>query len=326
MELLSVDNLRTHFYTYEGLVKAVDGVTFNLERASALGIVGETGSGKTVTALSIIRLIQEPGRIVGGSVNFDGRDLMSLSEREMREVRGREISMIFQDPNTSLNPAFRIGEQLSELIVRYNKEVQRSELNLSGVSWLEAVGIPDSERRILSYPHELSGGTKQRVMIAMALLSKPKLLIADEPTTALDVTVQAQILALIQKLKAESGTSLLLITHNLGVVAEMCDEVAIMYAGRIVEQSSVRDIFSHPKHPYTKMLLEAVPKPGRRRLLPIPGSVPNLLNTPPGCAFHPRCPYVTDICSKQIPPLRRTGELNTVACHLYAEDEEGVKV
>jgi len=308
------------------LVKAVDGVTFSLKRASALGIVGETGSGKTVTALSMIRLIQEPGRIVGGAVNFDGRDLMSLSEREMREVRGREISMIFQDPNTSLNPAFRIGDQLSELIVRYNEEVQRNKLNLTGVSWLEAVGISDAKRRISSYAHELSGGTKQRVMIAMALLSKPKLLIADEPTTALDVTVQAQILELIKKLKAEIGTSLLLITHNLGVVAETCDEVAIMYAGRIVEQSSVHDIFSHPRHPYTKMLLEAVPKPGRKRLIPIPGSVPNLLNTPPGCAFHPRCPYVMAICSKQIPLLKSTAELGTVACHLYAEGEKEVKV
>lgn len=308
------------------MVKAVDGVTFSLKRASALGIVGETGSGKTVTALSMIRLIQEPGRIVGGAVNFDGRDLMSLSEREMREVRGREISMIFQDPNTSLNPAFRIGDQLSELIVRYNEEVQRSNLNLAGVSWLEAVGISDAKRRVSSYPHELSGGTKQRVMIAMALLSKPKLLIADEPTTALDVTVQAQILVLIKKLKAEIGTSLLLITHNLGVVAETCDEVAIMYAGRIVEQSSVHEIFSHPKHPYTKMLLEAVPKPGRKRLIPIPGSVPNLINTPPGCAFHPRCPYVMDICSKQIPLLKSTAEGGTVACQLYAEGEKEVKL
>jgi peptide/nickel transport system ATP-binding protein len=274
----------------------------------------------------MIRLIQEPGRVVGGAVNFDGRDLMSLSERDMREVRGREISMIFQDPNTSLNPAFRIGDQLSELIVRYNEEVQRSKLNLAGVSWLEAVGISDAKRRVSSYPHELSGGTKQRVMIAMALLSKPKLLIADEPTTALDVTVQAQILVLIKKLKAEIGTSLLLITHNLGVVAETCDEVAIMYAGRIVEQSSVHEIFSHPKHPYTKMLLEAVPKPGRKRLIPIPGSVPNLINTPPGCAFHPRCPYVMDICSKQIPLLKSTAEGGTVACHLYAEGEKEVKL
>jgi len=308
------------------LVKAVDGVTFSLKRASALGVVGETGSGKTVTALSMIRLIQEPGRIVGGAVNFDGRDLMSLSEREMREVRGREISMIFQDPNTSLNPAFRIGDQLTELIVRYNEEVQRTKLNLAGISWLEAVGISDAKRRISSYPHELSGGTKQRVMIAMALLSRPKLLIADEPTTALDVTVQAQILELIKKLKAEIGTSLLLITHNLGVVAETCDEVAIMYAGRIVEQSSVHEIFSHPRHPYTKMLLEAVPKPGRKRLIPIPGSVPNLINIPPGCAFHPRCPYVMDICSKQIPMLKSTAERGTVACHLYAEGEKEVKL
>ena len=308
------------------MVKAVDGVTFSLKRASALGVVGETGSGKTVTALSMIRLIQEPGRIVGGAVNFDGRDLMSLSEREMREVRGREISMIFQDPNTSLNPAFRIGDQLTELIVRYNEEVQRTKLNLAGISWLEAVGISDAKRRISSYPHELSGGTKQRVMIAMALLSRPKLLIADEPTTALDVTVQAQILELIKKLKAESGTSLLLISHNLGVVAEMCDEVAIMYAGRIVEQSSVHEIFSHPRHPYTKMLLEAVPKPGRKRLIPIPGSVPNLINIPPGCAFHPRCPYVMDICSKQIPMLKSTAERGTVACHLYAEGEKEVKL
>jgi oligopeptide/dipeptide ABC transporter ATP-binding protein len=306
------------------LVKAVDGVTFTLKRASALGIVGETGSGKTVTALSILRLIQEPGRIVGGTINFDGRDLASVPEREIQEVRGREISMIFQDPNTSLNPAFRIGDQLSELIVRFNKKAR--DLNREAAAWLQAVGIADEKKRISSYPHELSGGTKQRVMIAMALLSKPKLLIADEPTTSLDVTVQAQILALIQKLKAESGTSLLLITHNLGVVAEMCDEVAIMYAGRIVEQAPVRDIFSHPKHPYTKMLLEAVPKPGRKRLIPIPGNVPNLLNTPTGCAFHPRCPQAMDLCSKQIPVLKRTSEQGTVACHLYHGDEKAVKV
>jgi len=306
------------------LVKAVDGVTFNLKRASALGIVGETGSGKTVTALSILRLIQEPGKIVGGTINFEGRDLVSVTEHEIREIRGREISMIFQDPNTSLNPAFRIGDQLSELIVRFNKEVRTKNVNHEAASWLQAVGIPDEKRRMSSYPHELSGGTKQRVMIAMALLSKPKLLIADEPTTSLDVTVQAQILALIQKLKAEIGTSLLLITHNLGVVAEMCDEVAIMYAGRIVEQAPVRDIFSRPKHPYTKMLLEAVPKPGRKRLIPIPGNVPNLLNTPTGCAFHPRCPRAMDICSKQIPTLKRTGEHSTVACYLYDDDEKPV--
>ena len=323
---MSVEDLRTHFYTYDGLVKAVDGVTFNVRRASALGIVGETGSGKTVTALSIIRLIQEPGRIVGGTVNFDGRDLASLTEQEMREVRGREISMIFQDPNTSLNPAFRIGDQIRELIVRFNKHVQAAALNSEVASWLEAVGIPDSKRRISSYPHELSGGTKQRIMIAMALLSKPKLLIADEPTTSLDVTVQAQILALIQKLKTEIGTSLLLITHNLGVVAQMCDEVAIMYAGRIIEQAPVQEIFTDPKHPYSKMLLEAVPKPGRRRLIPIPGSVPNLLNTPPGCAFHPRCPRAMDICSKQIPTLKRMSENNVVACHLYNGDEKGTKL
>ena len=306
------------------MVKAVDGVTFNLKRASALGIVGETGSGKTVTALSILRLIQEPGKIVGGTINFEGRDLVSVTEHEIREIRGREISMIFQDPNTSLNPAFRIGDQLSELIVRFNKEVRTKNVNHEAASWLQAVGIPDEKRRMSSYPHELSGGTKQRVMIAMALLSKPKLLIADEPTTSLDVTVQAQILALIQKLKAEIGTSLLLITHNLGVVAEMCDEVAIMYAGRIVEQAPVRDIFSRPKHPYTKMLLEAVPKPGRKRLIPIPGNVPNLLNTPTGCAFHPRCPRAMDICSKQIPTLKRTGEHSTVACYLYGDDEKPV--
>ena len=308
------------------MVKAVDGVTFTLKRASALGIVGETGSGKTVTALSILRLIQEPGRIIGGTINFDGRDLISATEHEIQEIRGREISMIFQDPNTSLNPAFRIGDQLSELIVRFDKEVRGKNVNREAASWLQAVGIPDEKRRISSYPHELSGGTKQRVMIAMALLSKPKLLIADEPTTSLDVTVQAQILALIQKLKAESGTSLLLITHNLGVVAEMCDEVAIMYAGRIVEQAPVRDIFSHPKHPYTKMLLEAVPKPGRKRLVPIPGNVPNLLNIPTGCAFHPRCPQAMEICSKQIPTLKRTSERSAVACHLYDGDEKAVKV
>ena len=307
------------------MVKAVDGVTFTLKRASALGIVGETGSGKTVTALSILRLIQEPGRIIGGTINFDGRDLTSATEHEIQEIRGREISMIFQDPNTSLNPAFRIGDQLSELIVRFEKGVRGKDVNREAASWLQAVGIPDEKRRISSYPHELSGGTKQRVMIAMALLSKPKLLIADEPTTSLDVTVQAQILALIQKLKAESGTSLLLITHNLGVVAEMCDEVAIMYAGRIVEQAPVRDIFSHPKHPYTKMLLEAVPKPGRKRLVPIPGNVPNLLNIPTGCAFHPRCPQAMELCSKQIPTLKRISEQSTVACHLYDGDEKAVK-
>jgi len=301
-------------------------VNFTVKRASALGIVGETGSGKTVTALSVLRLIQEPGRIVGGTVNFEGRDLMSLNEQEIREIRGREISMIFQDPNTSLNPAFRIGDQLSELIVRFNKEIRTSDVNREAASWLQAVGIPDEKRRISSYPHELSGGTKQRIMIAMALLSKPKLLIADEPTTSLDVTVQAQILALIQKLKAEIGTSLLLITHNLGVVAEMCDEVAIMYAGKIVEQSPVHDIFSRPKHPYTKMLLEAVPKPGRKRLVPIPGTVPNLIDTPPGCAFHPRCPRAMDVCSKRVPLLTKMGDGSFVACHLYSDEGNAPKV
>jgi oligopeptide/dipeptide ABC transporter ATP-binding protein len=299
--ILKVTDLRTHFRTLDGVVKAVDGVDFEIPRGGRLALVGESGCGKSVTSLSIMRLIDSPpGEIVSGEIMFDGRDLLQLSRQEMHKVRGGEIAMIFQEPMTSLNPVLTIQDQLTEAILLHNK-VTKSEAVGIALDALREVGINSPERRLKGYPHELSGGMRQRVMIAMALACRPKLLIADEPTTALDVTIQRQILDLIKEIQVRTGTALLLITHDLGVVAETVEHVAVMYAGRIVETGSVEEVLLHPRHPYTRGLLQSIPSRGTKGkpLAVIKGVVPNPLRMPPGCKFQPRCPYAFDRCVEE---------------------------
>jgi len=314
-DLLRVSDLETHFFSYRGVVKAVDGVFFNMRKGESLGLVGETGSGKSVTALSIMRLIPPPGRIVGGKVIFQGENLLEKPEEEMRKIRGKRISMIFQDPMTSLNPVFRVGEQLAEVFTQH-QGLDKKEAEKKSVDLLKSVGIPDPDRRAKQFPHQLSGGMRQRAMIAMALASRPDLLIADEPTTALDVTIQAQILELIKELKREVGTSMLLITHNLGVVAETCDRIAIMYAGSIVELAKSVTLFKNPLHPYTRGLLDCIPRidAPKEKLAVIPGLVPDLIQPPLGCKFHPRCECPSDRCSAEKPQLLNVGDDHWVAC------------
>jgi oligopeptide/dipeptide ABC transporter ATP-binding protein len=327
--LLEVSNLRTYFHTDGGLARAVDGVSFHLEKGEVLGIVGESGCGKSVTSLSIMRLVAQPaGEIVqGSSVRFAGRELVELSEREMRDVRGNDIAMIFQEPMTSLNPVFPVGEQIAETLRVHGKAVGAEAMGRA-VELLRLVGLPDPEERVRSYPHQLSGGQRQRVMIAIALACEPELLIADEPTTALDVTIQAQILELLASLRRRLGMAMLLITHDLGVVAEVCDRVIVMYAGQIVEEGSVTDIFRDPRHPYTQGLLQAVPRLGRRkdRLAVIPGIVPNATAWPVGCRFHTRCPYGWDLCVREHPPLFEAGPGHTSRCWLEEHPERRAEV
>jgi oligopeptide/dipeptide ABC transporter ATP-binding protein len=299
--ILKVTDLRTYFHTLDGLVKAVDGVDFEIPRGGRLALVGESGCGKSVTSLSIMRLIDTPpGEIPSGEIMFDGRDLLQLGREEMQKVRGGEIAMIFQEPMTSLNPVLTIEDQLTEAILLHNK-VTKSEAVGIALEALREVGINSPERRLKGYPHEMSGGMRQRVMIAMALACRPKLLIADEPTTALDVTIQRQILDLIKEIQARTGTALLLITHDLGVVAETVERVAVMYAGRIVETGSVEEVLLHPRHPYTRGLLQSIPSRGTKGkpLAVIKGVVPNPLRMPPGCKFQPRCPYAFDRCVEE---------------------------
>jgi len=328
--ILKIRGLKTYFFLDEGMVKAVDGVDLDIRKGEILGLVGETGSGKSVTALSIIRLIQSPpGKIVEGKVIFEGEDLLKKSREEMRKIRGAKISMIFQDPHTSLDPVFTIGSQIAEPIELHQVEEQHlmraEDVPKKVVEMLKLVRTPDAEHRVGEYPHQFSGGMKQRAMIAMMISCNPSLLIADEPTTALDVTIQAQILDLMRDLRRKLNTSVLLITHNLGVVAEMCDRVAVMYAGNIVEQAEIKTLFKSPKHPYTKALLAAVPKVGskKRKLETIPGMVPSLITPPPGCKFHPRCPYVMDICKKKFPQMIEIGKGNSVRCYLYNKGARG---
>jgi oligopeptide/dipeptide ABC transporter ATP-binding protein len=319
--LLKVSDLETHFFSYRGVVKAIDGVHFSMKKGESLGLVGETGSGKSVTALSIMRLIAPPGRIVRGEVIFQGENLLEKSEEEMRKIRGKEISMIFQDPMTSLNPVFRVGEQLSEVFTQH-QGLNAKEAEKKSVDMMRSVGIPDPDKRCKQFPHQLSGGMRQRVMIAMALASRPDLLIADEPTTALDVTIQAQILELIKDLRREVGTSMLLITHNLGVVAETCDKIAIMYAGSIIEIAKAVTIFKNPLHPYTFGLLACIPRidAPKEKLAVIPGLVPDLIDPPRGCRFHPRCEHASDRCRTEKPQLVDVGEDHWVACDRNHED------
>jgi oligopeptide/dipeptide ABC transporter ATP-binding protein len=305
-ELLRVEGLRTWFDTDGGRIRAVDGVDFTIEAGRTLGVVGESGSGKSVTALSVMGLVDEPGKVDGSSrILFEGRDLTKLRERELEGLRGKELSMIFQEPMTSLNPVYDIGEQIAEA-VRHHEGVRKRAAQARALEMLELVGIPEARRRISDYPHQLSGGMRQRVMIAIALACNPKLLIADEPTTALDVTIQAQILELMRELRDRLGMAILLITHDLGVVAEMCDDVVVMYAGRVVERGPVEAVFTSPQHPYTEALLQSIPLLGMTQSEPlrvIRGTVPSPLAWPPGCRFEPRCDYAFDRCRTTDPPL-----------------------
>jgi peptide/nickel transport system ATP-binding protein len=305
MALLEVRDLRTAFRTDDGVVHAVDGVTFSIEKGKTLGIVGESGSGKSVTCLSIMGLNAKRNTISSGEALFKGQNLLTMSSRRLRDLRGNEIAMIFQDPMTSLNPVHSIGRQLVEAIMLH-RDVTKKQARARALELLKAVGIPRAERRVDDYPHQFSGGMRQRVMIAMALINDPDLLIADEPTTALDVTTQAQILTLMHRLQQEFGSAIILITHDLGVVAEIADEVVVMYAAKIVEQGSVDTIFTRPHHPYTWGLLGSLPRLDAdvERLVQIPGQPPSLLNPPRGCRFHPRCPYVMEVCRQQVPELR----------------------
>jgi len=318
--LLSVEGLTTVFDLPGGPAPAVDGISFGIRAGETLGLVGESGSGKSVTALSILRLVRPPGRITSGAIRFKGRDLARLSERDMQSVRGAEISLIFQEPMTALNPVFTIGDQIAETLIVHGR-ASRAEALGRAVELVRAVRIPDAESRVRDYPHQLSGGMRQRVLIAMAIACQPSLVIADEPTTALDVTIQAQVLDLLRDMKATFNLSLLLITHDLGVIAETADRVAVMYAGRIVETGPVREILRNPQHPYTRGLLASIPggaqASGARRLAAIEGSVPLLGALPAGCAFHPRCPDRFDRCTSAPPPDYPVGAEHSARCYLY---------
>ncbi|WP_207539808.1 ABC transporter ATP-binding protein [Sabulicella rubraurantiaca] len=323
--LLEIDNLQTHFRTMDGVNRAVDGVSFSVRSGETLAVVGESGCGKSVTAMSILRLIPEPPGKIAGSIRFGGRDLLKLSDREMRQIRGNEISMIFQEPMTSLNPVLTVGRQIGETL-RLHQGMSAAKAEERAVEMLRLVGIPEPGRRVREYPHQLSGGMRQRVMIAIALACNPKLLIADEPTTALDVTIQAQILDLMRDLKTSVGAAIVLITHDLGVVAEVAERVVVMYAGKKVEEAPVGELFRRPKHPYTQGLLGSVPRLGSSltgetsRLAEIPGLVPSLKQKIPGCVFASRCPKATDFCVAVAPGLELKAPAHVAACH-YAEKE-----
>jgi oligopeptide/dipeptide ABC transporter ATP-binding protein len=329
--VLEIEDLKTHFFTPAGIVKAVDGVSYSVRSGETLGVVGESGCGKSVTALSVLRLIAEPpGRIVGGTVRFEGRNLLDLNQRQMEEIRGNEISMIFQEPMTSLNPLYTVGRQISEAIAVHQGVSRRKAMDMA-VEMLRRVSIPEPEQRAHTYPHQMSGGMRQRVMIAMALSCNPKVLIADEPTTALDVTIQAQILELMREMQQDYGMAVVLITHDMGVVAENADRVIVMYAGRKVEEADVDDLFERPAHPYTRGLLDSIPhldeagKAGapRVRLNEIKGLVPSLVHLPQGCSFAPRCSHATDRCRASPPPLEQHWPGHWVACWHAARLQEG---
>ena len=327
--VLSIRNLQTQFKTPDGTVKAVDDVSYDVFPGETLGIVGESGSGKSVTVMSVLGLIPSPpGRIVGGEVFFEGRDLLKISPKELRSVRGRDIAMIFQDPMTSLNPVLSVGFQIEEALLSHNSKMDKDAARRRALELLAAVGIPDTERRIDQFPHEYSGGMRQRAMIAMAIANEPKVLIADEPTTALDVTIQAQVLDVLQAAQRETQAATILITHDLGLIAEMADRVVVMYGGRVVEVGDVFTIFHDPRHPYTLGLMASLPRldADRGRLLPIPGQPPSLINLPPGCAFHPRCLLRRGRarCVEEIPPLYDVSSDHRAACHFH-EEVEGLR-
>jgi peptide/nickel transport system ATP-binding protein/oligopeptide transport system ATP-binding protein len=328
--LLEIEDLQTWFYTDDGVGKAVDGVSYSIQAGETLGVVGESGCGKSVAAMSILQLVPTPpGKYVGGKIRFRGENLLERSEKQMREIRGKEIAVIFQEPMTSLNPVFQVGDQIGEAL-RLHEGMSRSQARERSIELLRLVGIPSPETRVSEYPHQLSGGMKQRVMIAMALACNPALLIADEPTTALDVTIQAQILELLRDLQREKGMAILLITHDLGVVAENADQVVVMYAGKVVERAPVDELFGSPRHPYTLGLFRSLPRLDRKsdRLEVIEGNVPNPLDFPSGCKFRPRCRYATDECAQIEPQLQEIDDQHLVACHHWAsivETESGIE-
>lgn len=323
--ILELKDLRTSFFTKDMEVKAVDGVSFAIPKGKILGVVGESGSGKSITSLSILRLIADPGKIVGGEINFKGENLLDKSEAEMRKIRGNEISMIFQEPMTSLNPTFTVGQQIGEAY-KIHQKLNRKEAKKRSIEMLKLVGIPSPEKRVDQYPHELSGGMRQRVMIAMALACNPELLIADEPTTALDVTIQAQILDLMKDLQEKLDMGILLITHDLGVVAETCDYVAVMYSGKVVEFADVKTLFNNPKHPYTVGLMNSIPQHDRDiegDLSVIRGNVPSPAEMPTGCRFAPRCPFATELCKNELPALETDENGNQIRCWIYSDEWDG---
>ncbi|MBM7707821.1 peptide/nickel transport system ATP-binding protein [Chryseomicrobium aureum] len=324
--VLEVRNLQTSFSTDKGEVRAVDGVSFDVPKGKTIGIVGESGSGKSITSLSILRLLAENGKIKGGEIRYKGEDLTKVTEKRMRELRGNDISMIFQEPMTSLNPVYTVGQQISESLIAH-KGMNKKQAMVRSVELLKLVGIPSPEKRVKAYPFELSGGMRQRVMIAMSLACDPEILIADEPTTALDVTIQAQILELIKDLQDRLGMSVIFITHDLGVVAETCDYVAVMYAGQVVEYSNIRTLFKQPKHPYSIGLLNSLPRHDidQEKLVPIKGNVPSPHEMPTGCRFAPRCPAATDLCRAKLPELMEDEAGNQIRCWIYSDEWPGEK-
>jgi len=325
--LLEVKNLKTYFYTDEGVAKAVDGMDFVIRRGETLGMIGESGCGKSVSALSIMQLVASPpGRIVEGEILFEGEDLLKKTPSEVKKIRGNDISMIFQEPMTSLNPVFTIGNQIMEPIILHQK-LDKEKARKKAIEMLDMVGMSSPEKQIDNYPHQLSGGMRQRAMIAMALSCEPKLLIADEPTTALDVTIQAQILELLKKIREEIGMAVMMITHDLAVIAEVSDNVLVAYAGKALEYADVKTIFREPKHPYTQALYDSIPRltdTKKRRLEVIPGMVPNPLEFPPGCRFHPRCKFTKSVCKEEEPELEEANNLHKVRCFIYDENKAGL--
>ena len=318
--ILKVEDLKTSFMTSSGEVQAVRGVSFEVHKGEILGIVGESGSGKSVTSMSILRLLADTARIKNGKIEFEGTDLTKVSDKQMREIRGQKIAMVFQDPMSSLNPLIPVGKQVAEMIHVHHPEMKRDELQAATLELFREVRIPEAEKRLKSYPHEFSGGMRQRVMIAMALANHPDLLIADEPTTALDVTIQHQILKQMRSLQEEYGTSIIFITHDLGVVAELCDRVVVLYGGLVMEEAEINDLFENPLHPYTKALFSAIPIPDptiKRERIVLQGSIPSPANPPKGCKFHTRCPYATERCKTEAPQQREVEPGHYVVCHLY---------
>jgi oligopeptide transport system ATP-binding protein len=321
-KLLEVTDLKMYFYTRDGVVKAVDGVSYDLEPGQTLGVVGESGSGKSVTALTLMQLVpMPPGKVEGGEVLFRGKSMLTMKEDDVRKIRGNDIAMIFQDPMTSLNPVYRIGHQIAETLILHKGMSQKQAMARS-VELMELVGVPNAKARLRDYPHQFSGGMRQRVMIAMALSCDPAILIADEPTTALDVTIQAQILELMEELQERTGTAIIMITHDLGVVADMADNILVMYAGRMVEFGTCDEVFYRPSHPYTWGLMDSIPRydvDEKGTLCPIKGQPPSLVNVPPGCAFHPRCPHAKGICHVEEPEIRTIEGQHTAACHFAGD-------
>jgi len=318
-KLLEITDLRTYFFTEAGVVRAVDGISVDVKSGETIGLVGESGSGKSVTAQSALRIVPRPGRIVDGSIKFEGEDLLAKSEDEMRKYRGPKMAVVFQDPTTSLNPVYTVEKQLTDILMLH-KDLTKQDARKSALSLLERVKISEPEKRLRAYPHELSGGMKQRIAIARALSCEPRLLFADEPTTNLDVTIQAQVLDLLKQLQKELGMTMVMITHDMGIIADMTERVTVLYAGKVMEVADTKSVFTDPKHPYTEALLKAVPSVAQTRTLEvIPGNIPNLIEPPAGCVFHPRCKYAKEICMKEVPKLEKAVEGHYVACHRWRE-------